>query len=108
MANHPSAKKRSRASERKRSMNRTRKTSMKTAVKNLRSTKDKKTAEELLSKTISLLDKLAEKRIIHKNKSANLKSKLTRYVKALSLAEKTVSSNADEVKAEPQSANSNA
>ena len=53
-------------------------------LKSLRTTKDKKEAGELLKKAFSMLDKLAKKNIIHKNKASNQKSKLARLVKALS------------------------
>ncbi|MCL7765540.1 30S ribosomal protein S20, partial [Polaribacter sp. Z014] len=44
---------------------------------------DKKDAETKLGKVISMLDKLAKNNIIHKNKAANLKSKLTKHVSAM-------------------------
>jgi small subunit ribosomal protein S20 len=49
----------------------------------LRVAEDKKDAESKLVNVISMLDKLAKKNIIHKNKAANLKSKLTKHVAAL-------------------------
>jgi len=49
----------------------------------LKSTTDRKEAEELLKKVTSMIDKLAKKNIIHKNKAANNKSKLTKYVNQL-------------------------
>ena len=58
--------------------------STRTAIKNLRNTEDKKTAQEALPKVSSMIDKLAKKNIIHKNKASNLKSKLTKYVASLS------------------------
>ncbi len=83
MANHKSAEKRNRASEAKRARNRIRKNAVKTIVKKIRLSQDKKSASEDLVKIASLLDKLAKSKIIHKNKAANLKSKLTRHVNAL-------------------------
>jgi small subunit ribosomal protein S20 len=83
MANHKSAKKRNRSSEAKRTRNRIRKNAVKNAVKKLRLNKDKKSASEQLLKVTSLLDKLAKNNFIHKNKAANLKSKLTKHVSAL-------------------------
>jgi len=53
------------------------------AVRDLRSVEDKKEAEGKLGSVISMLDKLAKNNIIHKNKAANLKSKLTKHVAAL-------------------------
>lgn len=40
----------------------------------------KSEAQELLKQVSSLLDKLAKRNVIHKNKAANQKSKLTRLV----------------------------
>jgi small subunit ribosomal protein S20 len=83
MANHKSAEKRNRSSEAKRSRNRIRKNSLKSVVKKLRANQDKKSASEQLVKASSLLDKLAKTNLIHKNKAANLKSKLTKLVNTL-------------------------
>lgn len=84
MANHPSAAKRARASEVKRKRNRARKTAMKMTVKKFRANKDAKSASEQFPKIASLLDKLARKGLIHKNKAANLKSKLARHIQKIS------------------------
>ena len=83
MANHKSAKKRNRSSEAKRSRNRIRKNALKGVLKKLRANQDKKSASEQLVTAASLLDKLAKNNLIHKNKAANLKSKLTRLVNTL-------------------------
>lgn len=83
MANHKSAEKRNRASEAKRSRNRIRKNAVKAIVKKIRESKDKKSATTHLITASSLLDKLAKNNFIHKNKAANLKSKLTKHVNAL-------------------------
>lgn len=53
------------------------------AVRKLRATTEKAAAVELLPKVSSMLDKLAKKNVIHKNKAGNLKSKLTLYVNRL-------------------------
>jgi small subunit ribosomal protein S20 len=53
------------------------------AVRLLRATTEEKEAKELLPKVSSLLDKLAKRNIIHKNKASNLKSKLAKHVNAL-------------------------
>ncbi|MBX7205456.1 MAG: 30S ribosomal protein S20 [Bacteroidia bacterium] len=84
MANHKSAEKRIRANAVKRLRNRYQAKSTRTLLKNLRASKDKKEASELLKKAFSMLDKLAKKSVIHKNKASNQKSKLARLVKALS------------------------
>ena len=46
-------------------------------------TKEKEAAVEMLPKVSSMLDRLAKKNIIHKNKAANLKSSLTQQVNSL-------------------------
>ncbi len=76
MANHKSALKRIRQTETKRLNNRYYARTMRNAVKQFRSLEDKKQADEQLPKVISLIDRLAKKSVIHKNKAANLKSKL--------------------------------
>ena len=83
MANHKSAKKRNRSNEAKRSRNRIRKNALKSVLKKLRLNKDKKSATEQLTSAASMLDKLAKTNLIHKNKAANLKSKLTKMVNAI-------------------------
>jgi small subunit ribosomal protein S20 len=84
MANHKSAEKRIRASAVKRLRNRYQAKSTRTLVKDLRNSKDPKEAGEMLKKAFAMLDKLAKKNVIHKNKASNQKSKLARLVKALS------------------------
>lgn len=83
MANHKSALKRIRSNEAKRLRNRYQNKTTRTFIKKLRGTSDKSEAQELLKKVISMLDKLAKKNIIHKNKAANNKSKLTKMVNSL-------------------------
>lgn len=83
MANHKSALKRIRSNEAKRLRNRYQHKTTRTFIKRLRNTSDKAEAQELLKKVTSMIDKLAKKNIIHKNKAANNKSKLTRLVNSL-------------------------
>lgn len=83
MANHKSALKRIRSNESKRLRNRYQHKTTRNAVRDLRATKDKKEAEGMLGKVSSMLDKLAKRNIIHKNKAANLKSKLAKHVASL-------------------------
>ncbi|RUA11085.1 MAG: 30S ribosomal protein S20 [Flavobacteriia bacterium] len=84
MADHKSAIKRIRSNETKRLRNRYQHVTTRNAIKKLRNTSDKKEAQEQLSKVISMVDRLAKKNIIHKNKAANLKAKLTKHVASLS------------------------
>lgn len=83
MANHKSALKRVRSDETKRLRNRYQLKSTRTAVKKLRELKSKEEAQDFLKKVSSMLDKLAKRNIIHKNKAANNKSKLSLYVNSL-------------------------
>ncbi len=82
MANHKSALKRIRSNEAKRLRNKYQHKTTRNAIKKLRES-DKSGAEELLPGVISMVDKLAKRNIIHTNKAANLKSKLTKHVAAL-------------------------
>ncbi|WP_075341093.1 30S ribosomal protein S20 [Tenacibaculum agarivorans] len=83
MANHKSALKRIRSNETKRLRNKYQHKTTRNAVRKLRAITDKKEAEGMLSGVVAMLDKLAKNNIIHKNKAANLKSKLTKHVAAL-------------------------
>jgi small subunit ribosomal protein S20 len=80
MANHKSALKRIRSNDAKRLRNKYQHKTTRNAVRDLRAIEDKTEAETKLGKVISMLDKLAKKNIIHKNKAANLKSQLTKKV----------------------------
>jgi len=83
MANHKSSLKRIRANDKKRLRNRYYAKTMRNSIKAFRELVDKSVATEKLPSLVSLIDKLAKKSIIHKNKAANLKSKLTKKVNAL-------------------------
>jgi small subunit ribosomal protein S20 len=80
MAQHKSAEKRIRSTERRKTRNTDQKSTMKTLVKSVRDAKVKETAEKALKQAVSLLDKLAGKNVIHPNKASNQKSKLTKFV----------------------------
>ena len=83
MANHKSALKRIRSNEAKRLRNKYQHKTARTFIKRLRTTTDKKQGEELLVQVTSMIDKLAKRNIIHKNKAGNLKSSLTKHVAGL-------------------------
>lgn len=83
MANHKSAQKRIRANETKRLRNKYQHKTTRNAVRKLRATTDKKEAVEFLPRVVAMLDKLAKRNIIHKNKAANLKSGLQLKVNKL-------------------------
>lgn len=84
MANHKSALKRIRANEAKRLRNKYQHKTTRTFIKKLKSVTDKVEALELLKTVTSMIDKLAKKNIIHRNNAANKKSKLAKFVNALS------------------------
>jgi small subunit ribosomal protein S20 len=84
MANHKSAIKRIRQDAKKRLRNRSYKSRLKSEIKKLVATDSKQDAELQFRKVESLLDKLANKRIIHPNAAANRKSKLVRSIANLS------------------------
>jgi small subunit ribosomal protein S20 len=84
MANHKSSIKRIRANAAKRLRNRYQAKTTRNAVKRLRDATTKAEASDLLKKVTSMLDRLAKKNVIHKNKAANNKSKLTKFVNSLS------------------------
>lgn len=83
MANHKSSIKRIRQADARRIHNRYFARSTRNAIKVLRETTKKEEGVELLPKVTALLDKLAKKKIIHKNKASNLKSSLAIHVNKL-------------------------
>ncbi len=82
MANHKSALKRIRSNESKRLRNKYQFKTTRNAIKKLKEA-GKEEAVKLLPTVIAMIDKLAKNNIIHNNKAANTKSKLTKYVAAL-------------------------
>ena len=83
MANHKSSIKRIRQTSVRQLHNRYYAKTARNAMRKLRATEDKAEAKEMYPKLCSLLDKLAKRHVIHKNKAANLKSKLARHVNKL-------------------------
>ena len=83
MANHKSALKRVRQTETRNDRNRYQHKTTRNAVRTLRNLKVKAEAEKLLPEVTSMLDKLAKRNIIHRNKAANLKSSLRTQVNKL-------------------------
>ncbi|MBO4444419.1 MAG: 30S ribosomal protein S20 [Bacteroidaceae bacterium] len=83
MANHKSSLKRIRQTEVRNLRNRYYGKTMHNAVRKLRATTDKDEAQKMYPEVQKLLDKLAKKRIIHKNKASNLKSKLCAHIAKL-------------------------
>lgn len=83
MANHKSSLKRIRQTESRRLRNRYYAKTARNAVRNLRKMTDKTEAEAKFVKLTSMLDRLAAKKSISKNKAANLKSKLAHHIAKL-------------------------
>ena len=84
MANHSATKKDVRQATKRRDRNRYYGKTTRNAIRDMKTSTEKAAYEGLLPDVISQIDKLAKRGIIHKNKAANLKSKLTR--KATTLA----------------------
>lgn len=82
MANHKSAKKRIRQTAVRRLRNRYRLTTTRTFIKRLRNAESKETAQEMLPKVVSMIDKCVKANLYHRNKGARLKSSLTKMVNA--------------------------
>ena len=80
MANHKSSIKRIRQTETRRLRNRYYAKTARNAVLRLRALNDKAEVVEAYNKVSSMLDRLARKSVISKNKAANLKSKLAKHV----------------------------
>jgi small subunit ribosomal protein S20 len=86
MANHQATKKDVRQADKRRDRNRYYGKTTRNAVRELREVKEQKEAGAKLPEVSSMIDKLAKKGIIHKNKAANLKRKLARKINTLGAA----------------------
>jgi small subunit ribosomal protein S20 len=80
MANHQATKKDTRQAEKRRDRNRYYGKTTRNAIRDLKELKEEKAYGEQLPNVISMIDKLAKKGIIHKNKAGNLKSKLAKKI----------------------------
>ena len=83
MANHKATLKSTRQSEKRKLHNRYYAKTMRNAVRSLRAMTSKEEASATYPKVQKLLDKMAKTRLIHKNKAANLKSKLSAHIAKL-------------------------
>jgi small subunit ribosomal protein S20 len=83
MAQHLSAQRQARKAVKHRTRNRAYMSKMRTAIKRVRSAKEKEKAGAELKKAMKLLDQLAAKGMIHRNNAANKKSSLTKFVATL-------------------------
>ena len=80
MANHSATKKSARKRIKRRDHNRYYAKTMRNAYRKFVGLESKKEAEEMLPSISSMLDKLAKKGIVHKNKAANLKSQAAKHI----------------------------
>jgi small subunit ribosomal protein S20 len=78
MANHSATKKDVRQAAKRRDRNRYYGKTTRNAIRDLKTTSEQKAYSEQLPNVVSMIDKLAKRGIIHKNKAANLKSKLAK------------------------------
>lgn len=87
MPNHKSAEKRVRQTAKRNAINRSNQSRLRTQIKKLRAAlgaSDKQLSADLLTPTVSLIDKAVNKGILHKNTAARYKSRLTLHVNELS------------------------
>ena len=86
MANSSSARKSARQSDARKQQNQTQRTSYRTAVKTVRKAVeagDKQMASKAFVLAQSVIDRLADKKIVHANKAARHKSRLSKAVKSM-------------------------
>lgn len=83
MANHQATKKDVRQAAKRRERNKYYGKTTRNAIRDLKAIKTKKEGAEQFPDVASMIDKLAKRGIIHKNKAANLKSKLAKKVNTL-------------------------
>ncbi|MCG7857815.1 30S ribosomal protein S20 [Flavihumibacter sp.] len=87
MANHKATKKDMRQAAKRRDRNRYHGKTTRNAIRDLKALDEKKAVEEGMPNVIAMIDKLAKRGIIHKNKASNLKSKLAKRVNNMAPAQ---------------------
>lgn len=86
MANSAQARKRARQATKRRAHNFSLRSSLRTAIKRVKKAilaGDKTEAQKVYSESVSVIDRIADKNIIHKNKAARHKSRLSAAIKGL-------------------------
>ena len=89
MANIASARKRARQSVKRRERNASQRSMVRTVIKKVVKAveaKDKAAAEAAYKEMVPVLDRYADRGLIHKNKAARHKSRITAHIKALKQA----------------------
>ncbi len=85
MANHKATKKDVRQAAKRRDRNKYYGKTTRNAIRDMKAAKGKEMGEQFPS-VAAMIDKLAKRGVIHKNKAANLKSKLARKANAAAAA----------------------
>ncbi len=86
MANSAQARKRARQSETQRQHNASLRSTLRTAIKKVQkaiTAGDQAAAQTVYQNSVAVIDRIADKKIIHKNKAARHKSRLSHAIKAL-------------------------
>jgi small subunit ribosomal protein S20 len=83
MANHAATKKDVRQSTTRNERNRYNGKTTRNAIRDFKAVTDKAEADKTMPTVAAMIDKLAKRGVIHKNKAANLKSKLAKKANAL-------------------------
>lgn len=86
MANTAQARKRARQAEVRRQHNTSKRSALRTAIKKVRKAiagGDKEAAKSVFLASQSIIDSIADKKIVHKNKAARYKSRLSAAIKAM-------------------------
>jgi small subunit ribosomal protein S20 len=86
MANTAQARKRARQATAQRDHNMSQRSELRTAIKKVRKAieaGDKTAAQSVFQASMSIIDSIADKKIVHKNKAARHKSRLAQAVKAM-------------------------
>ena len=86
MANSAQARKRARQADKQRGHNASLRSALRTAIKRVRKAieaGDKNAAQGVFAESVAVIDRIADKKIIHKNKAARHKSRLSAKIKAL-------------------------
>ncbi len=86
MANTTQARKRARQAVKQRGHNASLRSELRTAIKNVAKSVlagNKEAAQEIYKSSVSVIDRIADKDIIHKNKAARHKSRLSAAIKAM-------------------------
>ncbi|MQY52027.1 30S ribosomal protein S20 [Rhodocyclus tenuis] len=86
MANSAQARKRARQAVKQRAHNASLRSTLRTAIKRVQKAivaGDKTAAQSIFQQSVSEIDSIADKKIIHKNKAARHKSRLSAQIKAL-------------------------